>query len=105
MGGYMRLALLPEERVVYEPKLAPQSLFALPGVVAMLAFLMFMLEPMLATPLLLIALMFTVGKLIVYKSTEFALTNLRFIGKYGWLSRRSGEVMLQGWRDHGGKVG
>jgi uncharacterized membrane protein YdbT with pleckstrin-like domain len=48
----------------------------------------------LAVILLLIAIMLAIGGWVTVQTSEYAVTNRRVIGKYGWLAKESATVLL-----------
>jgi uncharacterized membrane protein YdbT with pleckstrin-like domain len=97
--AYVESQLLPEEQVTYRAHLS--KLLFLPAIgVSILAVTaaVFTSEVMnlwpLAAALGAIAAILFVGELILYTSSEFAVTDRRVIIKVGWVKRRTMETML-----------
>jgi len=94
--SYVERSLMPNERVVFRTRLSG-VLFAAPAALALAALLLMPLgHPGLWTGLflLLIAIVFTLLRLLSFVSSEFAVTDKRVIMKVGVLQRRTLEMQL-----------
>jgi uncharacterized membrane protein YdbT with pleckstrin-like domain len=81
MGSYVESVLIPGEQVRYEGHISAWSLMPkiLLGIVLLPVG---------------IGLILLLWALVIYKSTELAITNKRVIAKFGFISRRTVEINL-----------
>jgi uncharacterized membrane protein YdbT with pleckstrin-like domain len=92
--SYVDQSLIPNETVTFRTRLHP-IVFASPAVVALLAVALLAYGVNgLAGFLFLVALILGLMKLLVYRSSEFAVTNKRVIIKVGVFRRRTLEMLL-----------
>jgi uncharacterized membrane protein YdbT with pleckstrin-like domain len=101
--GYVEENLSPGEEIVYRAKLH-RVVFVAPIVLLVFGFLFFFLP---STPdtratvqgcsgaFLLLMMLVILGRLIAYRTSEFAVTNKRVMIKIGWIRRHSLELLLQ----------
>jgi uncharacterized membrane protein YdbT with pleckstrin-like domain len=90
---YVEARLLPGERVVYRPNLAPLSMIASPIFFAFLAIVTLFIAPLLSLLLLPVVVVAVAVQRLRYLNTEFSLTDRCILVKVGWLSHRSSEVL------------
>ena len=91
--SYVQDSLVPGEKIIVEAKLH-WSLFTGILITLVISFLLFSLDSCLGGLALGFALFQTVHSIILYRQTEFALTNKRIIAKTGGLIRRQSLELL-----------
>jgi uncharacterized membrane protein YdbT with pleckstrin-like domain len=92
--GYIEDSLVPGETVLYRAKV---SLMAFISPIIMLAILIWIgsqIHPFVAFIAVLFSIVIIFQILLIYSTTEFALTNRRIIAKKGFIRRHSLEIML-----------
>ncbi len=94
--GYIEDNLMSGEKVIYRAKLH-WMVFSGPIIFAVIAYMFFAGGGDIAAAggfFLLIAIMWGVSAFITFKTSEFAVTNMRVLIKVGWIRRNSLETLL-----------
>jgi uncharacterized membrane protein YdbT with pleckstrin-like domain len=92
--SYIEDNLVPGEEILYRAKL---SIYALITPIVMLAILLYLatrIDTLVVFIVVVFSLYFLLRIFLVFKTTEFALTNRRIIAKKGILHRHSIEIVL-----------